>query len=273
MSLCLPEVTVEELEARHRKEQKELAVKVMALKKSVPKGDKRKKKEATAEIAVLESELTEKQEAEMKQLKESDPPPTPAEGAQDDAKNKAKARQQRRAEEMKRMQEEAEKEAEDMVDVGQVETAAIDKIAAADGLHVQHIRADGHCLYSALADQMNAYHGQSLTYADLRQRAAQHMRSHRDDFIPFMAHDNGDMFSEADFEAYCDDIANTAVWGGQQEIIALSHALETPVYVYQVGSPVLQIGAEQYSAKEPVRLSYHRHAYGLGEHYNSLRKD
>ncbi|KAJ1962413.1 OTU protein, partial [Dipsacomyces acuminosporus] len=186
MSLSFTEKTTEELEARHRKEQKELAAKLMALKKSVSKGDKRKKKEVAAEIAVLESQLNERQEAESKQLKESNPASTEdasdniasaathAEVAEDiqaigdsssdtpapigglygagvsnrhktgGKKSKAKARQQRRAEEMKRMQEEAEKEAEGMVDIGQVETEAIEKLVSTDGLYVQQIRADGH---------------------------------------------------------------------------------------------------------------------------------
>ncbi|KAJ2879373.1 OTU protein [Coemansia aciculifera] len=106
----------------------------------------------------------------------------------------------------------------------------------------------------------------------MRRRAAEYMRVHRDDFMPFMAHDSGDPFDMADYDDHCDSVERSAAWGGHQEIMALSHALQLPVLVYQSDAPVLRIGEDVYGTKEPVRLSYHRHAYGLGEHYNSLHK-
>jgi len=37
---------------------------------------------------------------------------------------------------------------------------------------------------------------------------------------------------------------------------------------------VVKVGTEEASSPEdlPVIISYHRHMYGLGEHYNSLHK-
>ncbi|KAJ1932304.1 nuclear protein localization protein 4, partial [Linderina macrospora] len=69
--MALTETTIEELETRHRKETKDLTSKVMSLKKSIPKGDKRKKKEVTAEIAVLEAELAERHTAELSELRQT----------------------------------------------------------------------------------------------------------------------------------------------------------------------------------------------------------
>ncbi|KAJ2754224.1 OTU protein [Coemansia pectinata] len=292
-----PEITLEELELRHRKESKELLAKVTALKKTVSKGDKRKKKEVAADIATLESELSERHAAELSQLTgsgsgltvvaaaTSDPEPSSSiapnglYGNSDNLDrrpggkvNKAKQRLQRRAEELQRIQAEAEKEAEGMVDVAAIESSTIDRLVANDGLQVRSINADGHCLYSAFADQLCTYHAQPTSYPDMRRRAAEYMRAHRDDFMPFMAHDSGDLFSASDYDDHCDSVERSAEWGGHQEIMALSHALQLPVLVYQSGAPVLRIGEDAYSANEPVRLSYHRHAYGLGEHYNSLRK-
>ncbi|KAJ2356583.1 OTU protein [Coemansia erecta] len=305
MSLHM-ETTLEELEARHRREKKELSAKITTLKRTIPKGDKRKKKEVGAEIADLEKQHEERQKAELSQFNEGgqalvaeacesepaaeqvadedgsdEPSVAPTKGMYGSAgqagrpggkKSKAKQRQQRKAEELRRMQEEAECEAEDMVDVAAVETEAIEKLVAGHSLAIQQIRPDGHCLYSAFADQVSTYHDQPVSYAQMRQRAAEYMRNHSDDFIPFMAHDNGDMFSTDDFEQHCDDVERTATWGGQQEITALSHALQLPVHIYQSGMPVLRIGEDAYAAQTPINLSYHRHAYGLGEHYNSLRK-
>ncbi|KAJ2720451.1 OTU protein [Coemansia sp. Benny D115] len=324
MSANPAETSLEELKARHRKENKELVAKVTALKKTVSKGDKRKKKEVSAEIAVLEAELSARQASEIKELEslashqpeatvaddltkavaelglastdsqkgdtENDAASEGAVGQQgglygsgilgqarlpgggSGKKNKAKLRQQRKAEELRRQQEEAEEEASGMVDLAAVENENLSRLAAENNLCIKDIRADGHCLYSAFADQMNTNHGQNTTYQDMRRLASEHMRSHQDDFIPFFAHDNGDMFSNADYSDYCNRVANSAEWGGHQEITALSHVFKVPVLIYQTDMRPLSIGEEYMDTKEPVRLSYHRHAYGLGEHYNSLRK-
>ncbi|KAJ2077330.1 OTU protein [Coemansia sp. RSA 988] len=312
--MASPQETFEDLEARHRKEKKDLVVTITSLKKTIPKGDKRKKKEVAAEIVELERSHSERQRAELSLFDEcgraptsvlpdataadQDPHQSDAPEAESDSdpaansvpglyantsqpvrpvgkKNKARLRLQRRAEQLKRQQEEAEAEAEaeGMVDMAAVETEAISKLVAKDGLSIMGIRPDGHCLYSAIADQVNTYHRHSASYLQMRKRAAEYMRANHADFIPFMTHDDGDLFSETDFEKYCCDIEYTATWGGQQEITALSHSLQLPVHVYQSNMPVLRIGEELYGANDPIRLSYHRHAYGLGEHYNSLRKD
>ncbi|KAJ1997996.1 OTU protein [Coemansia thaxteri] len=314
MSLQITETSLEELECRHRRENKELSAKVAALKKTVAKGDKRKKKEVAAEISALESRQAELHAAEIKLLTSKCPgsvePPADTAAVVDTVDmasasqaaespleechapaglyssngssgmerrpggkpSKAKQRLQRRAEELRRMQSEAEKEAEGMVDVAAIESSAIDRLVANSGLKVRPINADGHCLYSAIADQLCTYHSLPVSYSDMRSRAAQYMRAHRDDFMPFMAHDSGHPFSDPDYDGYCDSVESSAEWGGHQEITALSRALQLPVHVYQSSAPVLHIGDDAYAAKEPVRLSYHRHAYGLGEHYNSLHK-
>jgi OTU domain-containing protein 6 len=49
--------------------------------------------------------------------------------------------------------------------------------------------------------------------------------------------------------------------------------LKIPIFIYQAGSPVLKLGEQYVGVRPEVRLSYHRHAYGLGEHYNSLLEE
>ncbi|KAJ2590971.1 OTU protein [Coemansia sp. RSA 1285] len=297
-----PKEMPEELATRHRKEKKDLIAHITAIKRLVPKGDKHRKKEAAVEIAALEKELSERHAAEIKAMDEAtntEPSDAPSHDndmshgenglqssqAEDEdqsrsteavarhggKKNKAKMRLQRRAEEMKRMQEKAEREAEGMVDETAIEAEAISRLVASEGLSVKEIRPDGHCLYSAVADQLSTYHGQpSATYLEMRKRTAEYMRTNQDDFLPFMAHGSGAAFSEADFADYCNAVENTADWGGHQEIAALSRTLRLPIHIYQTGTPVLRIGDDEYSTDHPIRLSYHRRAYGLGEHYNSL---
>jgi OTU domain-containing protein 6 len=41
--------------------------------------------------------------------------------------------------------------------------------------------------------------------------------------------------------------------------------------VVQAEGPDVIVGADVYLDCAPLLLSYHRHAYGLGEHYNSTR--
>ena len=59
--------TLEELRARHKKEQRELLAKVTALKKTATKGDKKKKKEVDEEIAQLKHAQSLQHEREEKE--------------------------------------------------------------------------------------------------------------------------------------------------------------------------------------------------------------
>ncbi|KAG0249537.1 OTU domain-containing protein 6B [Mortierella polycephala] len=65
-STITPPETLEELKARHKKEQRELTAKVTALKKTATKGDKKKKKEVLIEIAQLEQSLGQQHDKEEK---------------------------------------------------------------------------------------------------------------------------------------------------------------------------------------------------------------
>ena len=77
-------------------------------------------------------------------------------------------------------------------------------------------------------------------------------------------------------------------WGGQLEIRAISDVLHIPVYIYDANSPVLKMGEEYLltnnsdsnssdgnssdssdTVKRVINLTFHRHYYSLGEHYNS----
>ena len=57
--------------------------------------------------------------------------------------------------------------------------------------------------------------------SQLRLMASDYMRSHPDDFMPFM----DEVASEEQFNKYCDDIQRTAAWGSQLEVgpITLDH--------------------------------------------------
>uniref|UniRef100_A0A8C3WA54 ubiquitinyl hydrolase 1 n=1 Tax=Catagonus wagneri TaxID=51154 RepID=A0A8C3WA54_9CETA len=162
----------------------------------------------------------------------------------------------------------AEAEIENLTGARHVESEKLAQILAARQLEIKQIPSDGHCMYRAIEDQLKEQDC-SLTVAVLRSQTADYMQSHVEDFLPFLTNPNsGEMYTPEEFGKYCDDIVNTAAWGGQLELRALSHILRSPIEIIQADSPPIVVG-EEYS-KKPLILVYMRHAYGLGEHYNSV---
>lgn len=64
------------------------------------------------------------------------------------------------------------------------------------------------------------------------------------------------------------------MWGGEIELRALSNALNVPIIVYCADAPevILKPSGSEIDSSEPiVRLTFHRHYFGLGEHYNAVK--
>ncbi|XP_018569173.1 OTU domain-containing protein 6B [Anoplophora glabripennis] len=275
----------DELLRRHKQEKKDLQSKVQGLKKSIPKGDKKKKKDITEEIAKLESELEEKHRNELRLLKDSAPnsnqsvDPVPdndneksvpdiegptirvsrAQKRRNKKENEAKERE-------KRIQEQAEKNKEGP---RVLELNTIKQSLRSMNLKVYNIPADGNCLYLAINHQLQVTGRPSHSVNELRKTTADFMLKHTDEFLPFMVNelDESEIVSEEQFENYCKDVATTKLWGGQLELRALSNILKCPIKIIQAsGPPTLQ--GETFKGPELI-LTYHRHLYRLGEHYNS----
>ena len=146
-----------------------------------------------------------------------------------------------------------------------------------------------------MPDDTTCYHD----VASLRLLAANYMRANPDEFEPFIdelpttsttatTSNNNTLLSNNNnnnnnsnngsnnnsFQLYCNKVENmdTAEWGGHLELKALSMALQTPIYVYHVNAPILKMGEEYAENSVPLRLTYHRHFYSLGEHYNSTMR-
>ena len=75
--------------------------------------------------------------------------------------------------------------------------------------------------------------------------------------------------AEEQFGKYCREMGTTAAWGSQAELRALAHVLQRSILVHAVGMPPVQMGEEYVSHGPPFQVCYLRHAYGLGEHFNS----
>ncbi|GAA6100467.1 deubiquitinase OTUD6B [Tachysurus ichikawai] len=172
------------------------------------------------------------------------------------------------AQEKERENRIAEAEVENLSGSRYQESLKLTQKLAEKQLQIKEISSDGHCMYRAVEDQLTG-RVCSLKIQELRVQTAQYMRSHKDDFLPFLTNPStGEMYSAEEFEKYCSDVAETAAWGGQLELRALTHVLQLPIEVIQADSPTIVIG-EEYD-KSPITLVYMRHAYGLGEHYNSV---
>ncbi|XP_037297549.1 deubiquitinase OTUD6B [Manduca sexta] len=261
------------IECRHKKEKKEVQAKIQALKKAA-KNDKTKKKDLVAEVARLESELEERHKHEIEcaqtevlvndtdEITETEPVKFKV--------SKAQRRRDKKSQHAKEREEEIkQQEKENVHGPRNMEMQSLNTKLKEKKLKIFHIPSDGDCLYKAIAHQLELKKNQVLSVDELRKNVSNYIRQNKDDFIPFMSHpDTCDMLTEAEFEQYCDKITETKVWGGQLEIRALSNSLKCPINVIQATGPeCIEQGAE--FDNPPLVITYHRHMYSLGEHYNS----
>lgn len=122
------------------------------------------------------------------------------------------------------------------------------------------------------------------------------MASHPDEFAPFCEYNNyddnngnnDDDDNKDPYDQYVSKVRNSAEWGGHLELRALAIALNRSIFVYQanLAEPLeITAGSNGPSSSSslsspddddgdndtpPIRLSYHRHYYALGEHYNQV---
>ncbi|XP_077447367.1 deubiquitinase OTUD6B isoform X1 [Stigmatopora argus] len=272
------ETPEEMLLKQHRKEKKDLQATIQSMKNAVPKNDKKRRKQMTEEIAKMEAELDQKHDEELRCVE----PTSDAKVAeavngvealtveQQPRVTKAQKRRDKKAtQERERESRIAEAEVENLQGKRQLERLKLVEKLSPRGLGIKEISSDGHCMYRAVQDQLERRDKSEFSVKELRSRTAAHMRSHVDNFLPFLSNpDTGDIYTAEDFEKYCNDVEHTAAWGGQLELQALSKVLQLPIEVLQADSPTIIIGEEQ--GGEVITLIYMRHAYGLGEHYNSV---
>jgi OTU domain-containing protein 6 len=103
------------------------------------------------------------------------------------------------------------------------------------------------------------------------------LAAHPDEFSPFCEYPEDDDETTGStnmdkYEQYVSKVRLSSEWGGHLELRALAMALARSILVYQSTSPdpLEIVGGEPTPANEPIRLSYHKHYYALGEHYNQV---
>lgn len=318
---------MEELLAKHRKEQKDLQGRITQKKKSATK---KTRKGVNDECEQWQRDLSEKQKAEIVQLNGDpvealedlsleDGQPTDDEASKEDKllesqqeqpvestpelssvpqqkkPNRQKARLARRAAEQAAQSAAAAEEAATQTNYRGNEQGIMDAAFKKLGLKEIEVTPDGHCLYSAVAKQLDesglglrpdpsrivlqpatqsridtVASPQHDGYRAVRAVTADFITEHKEDFEAFM---------EEPLESYTRKIKLTAEWGGQLELQAIARAYGVDINVVQSDGRMEKIESgdsdsldEEEKRKRVIWLAYYRHTYGLGEHYNALVK-
>ncbi|KAK5685536.1 OTU protein [Elasticomyces elasticus] len=303
---------MEELQARHRKEQRDLQSRVTQKKKQA---SKKTRKGVNEECDKLEAELKETQAAELavldgettasdveplngqldeltlkvddaaisstdgtQQVANEVEPASPSQQPENDVvpqgkkPNRAKARLAKRAQDLEEQARLAAEEAKNLPDMKTQERNRMLASMTERGLREKEIRADGHCLYSAVADQLEqlqvplgstSSEKPAVAYKTVRAAAADYIELHEDDFVPFL---------EEPLPEYLHKIRETGEWGGQLELMALAKSYGADINVLQDFGRVEKIESGAGGEEKAMWLGYYKHGFGLGEHYNSLRK-
>uniref|UniRef100_M4BDQ2 OTU domain-containing protein n=2 Tax=Hyaloperonospora arabidopsidis (strain Emoy2) TaxID=559515 RepID=M4BDQ2_HYAAE len=250
------------------------------------KKDRLSKNEMEVQVKAMESAMKDRHEQELQAFEtrtEDAGTSTPhldeaARAAELSKQVKTQAKAQRKREAKKQQEQERRErieEANKTVSERQVEADLILAQLARHGLKIKDIPSDGHCMYHAVADQMKqknlASTEEVARFEYLRKLTSEYMLAHPDDFLPFMALEEG---VDDAFTTYCDRVATTADWGGQLELRALACALRTPIEIFSAESDVLVMGSEfgneDQESTPKLQLTYHLHYYALGEHFNSV---
>ncbi|XP_004535020.1 OTU domain-containing protein 6B [Ceratitis capitata] len=292
LSVALSGIELEDLLSRHRRERKDLQAKIQALKKNAPKNDKKKRKEAMEEVARMEIDLEKKQAAEVaaleaqKKQREQNQTPNAQNTAADDTLcnggdeqntgnatqrvTKAQKRRDKKAREALEREEDIRAAAEDAKYAPKaVEGRTIQTKLLERQLALHNIPSDGDCLYNAVRHQLSQNGLTAHSVQELRKETANYIRAHKDTLICYMTNPKtGELLTEAEFEQYCNSVQKTPAWGGQIELKALSSILKVPIEVLQAEGPPTVQGADEFSGPNLI-ITYHRHMYSLGEHYNS----
>lgn len=154
-----------------------------------------------------------------------------------------------------------------------IENDNFDSLLSEKNYKIHEIDADGDCLFKAIEHQLSLASDsqERLSSSELRDRTSEYMLDHADDFMPFLSNQHGDMMSQLEFVDYCTKIARTREWGGHLELTAIAQITKKPIHIYQADCPTpILIEPSIKTNKKPIVLSFHKHLYHLGEHYNSL---
>lgn len=223
---AIDSITEKEIVVKQRQEKKNLQTRIQSMKKSAPKGDKRKKKEIGDIIAAMEAELEAKHQLELAELIKT---PTATNTSQEFEQNdinisitqgdpdieqprvsRAQKRRNKKAEDEKERNKRISEQDELNKQGPRVrEMETIKRVLRAMNLQIFNIPADGNCLYCAISHQLKTTDRIVQDVPKLRKLTAQFMLKNKDDFLPFMYNEDEEPFDENKFDSYCKEVTHT----------------------------------------------------------------
>ena len=268
--------TLHKMKLRHKEELKELDINIKNLLKLAAKNNT--KKAAAEKIKIMEANIKERHEKELasktgadKLVKQVEAITLMPENREIKISKSELIKQKKELEYKSRLAGYAQDSKDNMIDHRQNEIDKINKLLLPENLKIFSITSDGNCLYHSLVHQLNTL---SLIYTmeSLRKIAADYIALHSDEFINFIAEDDdvGNLDDPKEMlKLYIERVRSTtlAVWGGEIELVAISNALKVKINLYD-DSGKREIG----DFDKSVNITFHRHYYGLGYHYNSVVK-
>lgn len=269
-----------EVHERHKREKRELQARIQSLKKTAMANDKKKRKEIQRKVVNLETELKVRHAEELSKLLDGVNLNSceNSNNLNDCGNGRKLSKTQRRR--MRKEQQLAEKEkrflasVNDTKSIKDLENELIYEKLKKYALKIHQIEADGNCLYNAIIHQLQILDEITKPFdiKELRTLTSDYIREHKDDFMPFMIDFECEdvVIDDRRFIQYCDDIKNKVVWAGQLEIKAISNILRRPIRIIQAENEV-KLGSD--CPNRELIITYHKHLYRLGEHYNSTVVD
>ena len=246
-------------------ELKALRNKVVTLKRSLNLASKDEKAKISEEIIQAEKELEEARK-DNRQL-----PPVIMEQKKEPLKefkpSKSSLKKKHREHISNSQREDAYKKLESSVNKlkADKEMADIERQLSEHSFSLFEIAPDGNCLFAALQHQLLIREQKQLSVRELRELAVRTIQENATRYEPFL---------EESLESYCQGILRPGEWGGELELLALSQALKIPIRIFQAFTEPLIIKPledfENSDLKRTLDISYHKYAYALGEHYNSI---
>jgi OTU domain-containing protein 6 len=267
---------------------------------SFNKNDKNAKQQTMETIKKMEEELKKQQEDELKTFdtnsaaekkKEEEEVEEEEKDAKKNNNNNSKAPAKQGGKTQKKKAKRAAKEAaqraaieeekRNTVSERQVELTQLQMTLKPLNLKIVEIPADGDCLYNSVSHQLKLLRSPeqleelSATIEKLREQVAEFMQHHSEEFLPFYDTEEEEEEEEdlsSAFSRYCRTVATTRAWGGQLELKALAQLFKQHIVVHNATGPPIEMGEEfkaSSTSPTPLHLTYHKHYYALGAHYNS----
>lgn len=265
----------ENIEERHRRETEELEAKINQMLAGVKGKNERKRINKQAEQ--MRRDLFDKQQEELEEPMEeqtrksieteSQPVQVPPPQEEKPKKDLEAARQKRMKKQQKKyaLQSEIANIMNSTQTRGQKEIENVNNQLKALNLKMHSIIGDGNCMYRAIAYSLQIIglieYKDINSYKVLRQRCANELRAHIDDYMPF-----SNCSSPEEFENHCIRVESSSDWGDELELMALSKALNYTFIIHREGEQPSKRGDSQTT----LQLAFLRYYTSSGGHYNSV---